>query len=980
MEAKLHLFVHEPAAPSFPGSPPAVQVVSEGSVVFRTPQLLSDAGFPVSEVTAQVESCSALQTAQQIAADVGQRFLSHSASDFLTDRRNVVVYAYGPRATPKRQAMFGTSVDVTGGYAFKLLAAVVKQHQQQAVSTGSILTLSCYVLGGSESVQDLVNVSNELGIVVDSVKEGPRIIHVDKQRLQSVTDLQNAMTAVVKNYETVFQAVLPERFATLEEEAMPPYVPDNMILVVHRYDDEESMRNNFEANSIHFIALGDCERPALCGIDAGQLAAYEKAHKTLASVAGVVSAVRCNRLRVPYGKSKLSLLLKRAYNGEKSNPNNAKNAPTTSVLLAHVFNDVAHAEETFHVISMLRRLSSMLGVSGFGSVTRDLAVDKWRLEQDILELKDELTIARAVHDYRPCIFDQPKPVQNIQEERRIGAIQKKRDEARERAQQEIRTKAQDEAKRMIEDIEKQSAMTLSQLEQTLEAKRKENLELQGERAKRVKEYERTLEKIRKRKEEEDVLVANLRTEIATLEEALAERQAVIEKKKKHLELANLDQARGREAILKERETIKAERARIFAERKQQREHWIRQIRELNEKVLHQVRLLAEERKKQVGTAGSAPLPPEDHDETEESVLEDIQTIDKYLPKLISLDDVPSDVDTTDSIRKQLDEYFAQEKATYAEKLQEERTRKEKLERALEVYKARMQETQNTKRKEHLQDALKKEQHLQSLVDQVLQYLQHGLRMTKISSRGNVRRRFFFLSEDCKRIHATELDDCGMPVNRKKPTATVYLKDIKKVVIGMYSPSFASYAGESQLAAARLRAVRDDGTFNQAQTPPITPQNLGLNNYRAFALQLRGGKTLELVCESDSDCEAWLVALKRLLNCKSAFERELERRVAMRDGTSVVSGDALADIQWGANLDIRSLNGLSKLTPEETLLCSEQHIPPALFLRCKSELVERSQSSVVTVYDVRVTSTLDLLRSQALYEHLIDRRLIPPPNI
>lgn len=970
----MHLYVHEPSHAAIAGAP-VVQVAGENQVAYRAPQALTDAGFPMSELSAVVESCSQLPSASA-AGDAYNKFLASAGDSFLRARQNLVVYGYGSRATPRRQVMLGTTSAATSGYAFRVLQDVIKAKGE------GVFSLSCYTLGSSDNVQDLLNMENEMAIVVDSVKEGPRVIHVEKARVNSVNDLTAAFTKITTNYEQYFTKVLPERLATVEEEAMPPYVPDTIVLILHRYDDEESFSNNFEANSIHFVALGDCERPALCGIDTAQLSNYEKAHKTLASVAGVISAIRCNRLRVPYGKSKLSLLLKRAYNGEKNNANNALNAPTRTLLLAHVFNDIAHAEESFHIIAMLRRLSSMLGVSGFGSVTRDLAVDKWRLEQDIFELKDELTIARAVHDYRPCLYDQARPVQNIQEEeqKRITAIQKKREESREKAQAEIRVKAQEEAKRIIADLEKQSATTLGDLEKQLEVKRKENLELQTERAKRVKEYEKTLEKIRKKKDEEETLVAKLRDEISTLEEELSERQAAIDKKRRHLELANLDQARGREAILKEREVIKAERAKVFAERRQQREQWIHQIRELNEKVLHQVRLLAQERKTQTQGAAGANAFPEDEDETEESVLEDIKSIDKYLPKLISLDDVPADLDATDSIRKQLDEYFSQEKKAYNEKLEEEKQRKEKLEKALEVYRSKMIETQSQKKKEHLQDALKKEQHLQSLVDQVLQYLQHGLRMTKISSRGNVRRRFFFLSEDCKRIHATELDDCGMPVNRKKPAVTIFLKDVKRVVIGMYTPSFLQYAGESQLPAARLRAVRDDGTHDSTQTPPLTQQNVGLFNYRSFALQLRGSKTLELVCESDSDCEAWLVALKRLLNCKSPFERELERRVCARDGTMPSPPDALAEMGWGGNLDIRNMKDLNLLSADEALLCSEHHVPPALYLRCKQELVDKSQTAVITVYDVRITSTLDLVRSQALYEHLIDKRLIPPPNL
>lgn len=36
---------------------------------------------------------------------------------------------------------------------------------------------------------------------------------------------------------------------------------------------------------------------------------------------------------------------------------------------------------------------------------------------DILDLQDELQVARAVHDYKPCIYGQPKPVAGA----RLGA-------------------------------------------------------------------------------------------------------------------------------------------------------------------------------------------------------------------------------------------------------------------------------------------------------------------------------------------------------------------------------------------------------------------------------------------------------------------------------------------------------------------------------------------------------------------------------
>ncbi|PWU83527.1 hypothetical protein C3747_865g8 [Trypanosoma cruzi] len=164
-----------------------------------------------------------------------------------------------------------------------------------------------------------------------------------------------------------------------------------------------------------------------------------------------------------------------------------------------------------------------------------------------------------------------------------------------------------------------------------------------------------------------------------------------------------------------------------------------------------------------------------------------------------------------------------------------------------------------KKNEKLHDAEAKEHHLSSLVDQVLNYLRNGVRMTKISSKGNARRRLYFLSEDCKRIHSCELDHQGFPLNRKRPPVTIWIRDIRKVLIGLYTTSFVNYSGEAQLAKTRQEAVSDNGTYRHDPTQKhhsIQPWNKQLPAHLHFYFAV--GKSLEVVCETDSDCEAWLL--------------------------------------------------------------------------------------------------------------------------
>lgn len=978
MEVQAHVNLVQPRAPY--GSTSCVSIADGPSLAFRAPQELVDAAFPAQNAAFPVESVVASETTSSLYERL------RPVSGRFVNRQNSVVFSFGQRGTNKRQLLLGSGSDV--GAAARVLKDVVAAQPRD----GSSLVLSAYVLATGDTVIDLLNPRNESAHVADSVKEGPRVKMTTMQTVSNANDISAAFTSIVASYESHFAAVLREDFVP-EELALPPYNPGHIVVSLVRYDaagtqqmqqqtaDGSSGASVSEANSIHFIVLGDSERPVLCGIDAAQLAAFEKNHKILASVAGVFSAIRCNRLRVPYGKSKLTGILKRAFNAEKNNPNNEVNKPTHCLLLVTIFADDGHAEETYHTLTMLRRVMNVIGGTGVGSITRDLAAEKWRLEQDILELKDELSIARAVHDYRPCIFEQAKPVVNIQEEetKRITAIQKRREEARERAQQEIRAKAQEEARAIIEQQEREAEHTLADLDRLIEAKRVENSQLLAERAKKMKEYERHLEKIRKKKDEEEAAVAKLKEEIRALEAELKEQQALIEKKEKQLEVASTDQARGRDAILKEREELKRKRAALFEDRRKQREAWLKEIQDTNELVLRQVQQLARERSLAAERGSNAGIPDAKAEETEASVMDDIASINAHLPKLISLDDVPADAEASESIRKQLEEFFEREKEDYTRKIQEEAAVKDELERKIETYRHRLKEQQAKQKKEHLSEATKKDRHLQSLTDQVITFLQQGLRMIKVSSTGNIRRRFFFLSEDCKKLFACEIDDVGVPINRRKPTTTVYLRDVRRVTLGLYTPSFLNFAGEVNLRRSREEAMRGDGCYSTEPTGALTAQNLGKYQYRSFALELKNYKTLELVCESDSDFEAWLVAFKRLFGYRTPFERTF---VASAGGVaaqqqSVV--DTFVDIAWGAPLSLLVRPGAEKLTRDEQTLCSEHHIPPSVFLKTRNEMITKSQTCFVTVYDMRVASTLDLLRAQILYEFFLERKVLPMPN-
>ncbi|PWV08655.1 hypothetical protein C3747_88g89 [Trypanosoma cruzi] len=178
-------------------------------------------------------------------------------------------------------------------------------------------------------------------------------------------------------------------------------------------------------------------------------------------------------------------------------------------------------------------------------------------------------------------------------------------------------------------------------------------------------------------------------------------------------MVQLDRARGREAIMRERHSFQAMRKTVLEERRRQRRQWIHQIREMNAKFPETVRPLAEERKKNCEQATAK------EDAAERALAADVKMIEECLPRLISLEDIPVNPEETDIIRRQFDEVFTQEEQTYLASAEEERARKERLGRGLEVYRQRMLDDYVAKKNGKLHDAEATERHLSPVVDQVL---------------------------------------------------------------------------------------------------------------------------------------------------------------------------------------------------------------------------------------------------------------------
>ncbi|RNF08992.1 subtilisin-like serine peptidase [Trypanosoma cruzi] len=237
--------------------------------------------------------------------------------------------------------------------------------------------------------------------------------------------------------------------------------------------------------------------------------------------------------------------------------------------------------------------------------------------------------------------------------KRVNAIESNREEARERQPSVFCERAKHEAEKMAKELERRGGATFDELERTLEAKKRESSALQADRESLNWEYEHTLDKIRTRKQTEESASERLRQAMQQPEQELSLRQSAIETREQQLEMVQLDRARGREAIMRERRSIEVVRRTVREERCRQRRQWIHRIKEMNAKFPEQVRPLAEERKKKCEQATAK------EDAAERALASDIKTIEEYLPRLISVEEIPVNPEETDIIRCQFDEVFTQ---------------------------------------------------------------------------------------------------------------------------------------------------------------------------------------------------------------------------------------------------------------------------------------------------------------------------------
>jgi hypothetical protein len=790
------------------GSESKVLTCRKDGIDYDAPAVLAQRGFPV---------CQSFFPFDAVSDDPGPtaanatKAVKDIASSFHASHRDSVMFSLGTRKSLKREFMFGKE-----GVVWQVTHTIAS-----AAVVGSIYQVNCYVLRPDDTVRDLIDWENSQGIIVDSLRDGTRVKQIEKFRIRSPADVATLSETIQKNIALHWEG--------------PEYRPDSIIFTLARYDTQSELDAMNESNSIHFVCLGDADRPLECGVDALSSEAYAKTQRTLSAVISVLSSLRYHRIRIPFAKAKLTLLLKRSYVIDKARLfDTTTRTPTTSYLIVHAANTIDDAEESYHVLSSGKRIVSIIG-SGIGPASRDVTVDKWRMEMDTMAVHERLAAACRQYTYTPSIYGVIEPNKSIQEEeeKHFRHIQKKHSEIRERAVHEMKKRCLDEAKQIAVEYEK--LMTAAPKDRDRLAERRQAVE--GI----VRSY-------REKKEKFEATVARNNEEIDSVEAKIKAAQDNIARQKKHLDmLANASPRASRKAILAERESA--------GEQDTERKDAIfNQLSDMYGAVIEKHKGLIAER------AGYG---------LQEGLYDAITEIDRQLissnaPVPIPMEAISEDYGT---MFRQVTQAITSEKAAT----------EERLKAALAVpsekrYAAPISADLQSRRV--LSD---------HFVPQLIAYIHNGTCLYKVPTKsGQVKRRYYYIPDDNKSINVVELNDIGIPLDPKKPALTIPVKDIVRIILGQCTDVFREFIKAPAPEGAKGPAEVDGFRFAERTPTGLNPTNMSKYFHRSFSLEMKKNKTLNLVADSDEDMEAWVVGLMQL-KVPIAYGCELD--LTGRDRTS-----------------------------------------------------------------------------------------------
>lgn len=229
----------------------------------------------------------------------------------------------------------------------------------------------------------------------------------------------------------------------------------------------------------------------------------------------------------------------------------------------------------------------------------------------------------------------------------------------------------------------------------------------------------------------------------------------------------------------------------------------------------------------------------------------------------------------------------------------------------------------------LRNAEMQDRKLKDLVDKVLLFLQHGTALVKFRPFSKPGRKHFFLSPDCKELCFCDIKDwdAAMTVGPGKErdrcisrsVKSIVLDEVRLFVLGQYSPVFA----------------KSGVSFGSTDF------------YRSFSLYYGKSKqTLDVVAESDTDFEAWLIGLSSLVRVQP---------------------------KWGSGIDVSHEPCFYELADDEVELCQSCHISPYFYKEAKLSVLEHFRTKgFVTKYDMRIVTGMDVLRCVKMHDLLESR--------
>eukprot|EP01028_Stygiella_incarcerata_P004213 TRINITY_DN1899_c0_g1_i4.p1 TRINITY_DN1899_c0_g1~~TRINITY_DN1899_c0_g1_i4.p1 ORF type:complete len:851 (+),score=282.44 TRINITY_DN1899_c0_g1_i4:165-2717(+) len=581
------------------------------------------------------------------------------------------------------------------------------------------------------------------------------------------------------------------------------------------------------SSRLTLVDLAGSERVKRSGVEGDRLKEAQYINKSLSALGLVVNALHTGKSHVPYRDSKLTRLLK-----------NSLSIPECKVLLIANMSPVLSSMN--ESISTLRFADRLKGIKVDqimpSAAEREAEMEYMTALKSHQQVAMEMKIARDVFDYENQLSDVSVNSENFESAFRERLLFCKRN-----ASVIKETKEKEKEQSVVTEVEEGIRKRAEHEE--------EQVKVLETKAEELREKEKTLsEAVEKKKSDHD---SELDTLYAKLREAQKEKAAA----ETELENAKTELSHAEKDATKWQSTIETREKEIQAEFQEWTNTWEEEARAWKEEEFNwelERRLWDAFAKIQKGRR----LLYKRHQQGEDlqrQVKESTVARDEVEPEWIA-GWILSDV-----LRSAL--------AEFPDELPEDLAREEE---------------EITQRDQQEFEERRKIFENETLLFDIIKYLQHGCMMVKHGRTGRPHVRAVFITEDEKAIGWGEVGKDGMV--QRKSSNTVRFADVTDMILGQYTKTFL-----------RHRSSTGHEDF-----------------YLSFSL-IWGKKTFDVVAESQADFEAWLMALMALL----------PRHVIPH---------------FGGGLDLTRWPGYELLDEDEKDLCSKFHITPLPFLNLK-EYVE-----------------------------------------